>query len=102
MGSHGIVASGCGVRGHVNAQRSDTGWVTDRNRFPGRVVGRRSVVGMAPTLIVIRRSTDEGGTQTRVASARAGVLPWVSDGKNEHTMLLGILRGNASDLLRRF
>ena len=52
------------IPGRVNAQRSDAGWVTDRNRFPGRVVGRRSVVGMAPTIIVIRRSTDEGGTQT--------------------------------------
>jgi hypothetical protein len=49
------------------------------------VVGRRSVVGMAPTIIVIRWSTDEGRTQTRVASARVGVLPQVGDGKNEPT-----------------
>ena len=73
------------VRGRGNAQRSDTGWVTDRNRFPGRVVGRQSVVGMALTIIMIRWSTDEGGTQTRVASARVGVLPQVGDGKNEPT-----------------
>ena len=43
---------------------------------------------MAPTIIVIRWSTDEGGTQIRVASARVGVLPQVGDGKNEPTRCL--------------
>jgi len=40
----------------------------------GRVVGRRSVVEMARTVIVIRWSTDERGPQTRVASKRVRVL----------------------------
>src|SRR5689334_18024016 len=31
----------------VNATRSDAGWVTERDRFPGRVVLRRRVVEMA-------------------------------------------------------
>jgi len=39
--------SGQAYPGAPNAQRSDAGWVTDRNRFPGRVVLRRSVVEMA-------------------------------------------------------
>jgi len=53
-----------------NAQRSDAGWVLPRDRLHGRVVGRRSVVEMARTVIVIRRSTDERRTQTRGASKR--------------------------------
>ncbi len=44
--------------------------------------------------MAIRWSTDERRAQTRVASARAGVLPYVGDGKNETcTMFHGIPHG---------
>jgi len=33
-----------------NAQRSDAGWVTSRDRLHGRVVARRWVVEMAPSV----------------------------------------------------
>jgi hypothetical protein len=57
-----------------NALRSAAGWATTRDRFPGRVVDRRPVVGMAPAIIAIRWSTDERRAQTRGASARVRVL----------------------------
>ena len=49
------------LRADDNAQRSDAGWATARDRFPGRVVERRPVVGMAPPYmldtVVNRRAT---------------------------------------------
>jgi len=50
---------------NANAQRSDAGWATARDRFPGRVVERRPVVGMAPPYmldtVVNRRDAVAGG-----------------------------------------
>jgi len=37
-------------REDANAQRSDAGWVTSRDRLHGRVVARRWVVEMAPSV----------------------------------------------------
>src|SRR3954466_8027786 len=64
-----------GATRNANAQRSGAGWVSARDRLHGRVVGRRSVVEMAPEIIAIRWLTDEGGAQPRVASKRVGDLP---------------------------
>src|SRR5678816_2826450 len=32
-------------------KRSEAGWVSSRDRFPGRVVMRRSVAGLGPSLV---------------------------------------------------
>jgi len=46
-------------RERVNAQRSDAGWVTQRDRFPGRMVKRRSSSRWHRGWVAIRPSSDE-------------------------------------------
>jgi hypothetical protein len=58
----------------ANARRSTAGLGPEGDKLHGRVVGRRSVVEMAPSVAVIRWLTDDRGAQSRGASARVGVL----------------------------
>jgi len=74
----------------VNAQRSDDGLGLERDKLHGRLVDRRSVVEMAPSVVMIRPSTDERGAQTRVASARVGVLPKAGGGRATRTRACAI------------
>src|SRR5689334_9758868 len=73
-GAPGAGGGGCGSRRGgrdlVNAQRSDAGWVTERDRFPGRVVEHRWSSRWQSGRAASRERVEERGAQTRGESAR--------------------------------
>jgi hypothetical protein len=66
-------------RALANAQRSDAGWVTARDRLHGRVVDRRPVVEMAPPYIldsaVNGRATDPDPRRQRACPRSPADVP---------------------------
>jgi hypothetical protein len=59
----------------TDKQRSGAGWVLREINSQAGWIVRQPVVGMAPPLIVIRRSTDDRRAQTRPPAARVRSLP---------------------------
>jgi hypothetical protein len=57
-----------------NAQRGDAGWVSSRDRFPGRVVERRWSSRWHRVWVAIRPSSDEGGDPDPRSQARVFAL----------------------------
>jgi len=84
----------------ANAQRSNVGWVTPRDRLHGRVVDRRPVVEMAPPSMLDSVVNGRAEDPVHVASARARDLRKLTPRTArpaQRSNLCGGVRGRAAE-----